>query len=69
MPGACRSCSRAHKTFVVTCPTGQVIFQSWHVLIFPAVYISFTGFVQILDEHMKIFAGHVNFQNHIPMGM
>ena len=48
------------------CPTGQVIFQSGHVLIFPAVCISFTGLVQILAGHMNIFAGHVNFQNHVP---
>ena len=50
------------------CPTGQVIFQSGHVLIFPAVYISFTGLVQILAGHIKFFDGHVNFQNHMPDG-
>ena len=43
-------------------------FQSGHVLIFPAMYISFTGLVQILDGQVKIFAGHVNFQNHMPDG-
>ena len=50
------------------CPTGQVNFQSGHVLIFPAVYINFSGLVQILAGHMRIFAGHVNFQNHVPDG-
>ena len=45
-----------------------MIFQSGHILIFPAVYISFTGLVQILAGHMKISAGHVNFQNHVPDG-
>ena len=50
------------------CPTGQVIFQSGHALILPAVYISFTGLVQILAGHIKNFAGHVNFQNHVPDG-
>ena len=53
---------------MVTCPTGQVIFQSGHVLIFPAVYITFTGLVLILAGHIKIFAGHANFQNHVPDG-
>ena len=67
MPRACRFCLRAHK-LVVTCPTGQVIFQYGHVLIFSAVYIIFTGFVQILAGHVKIFAGQVNFQNHVPDG-
>ena len=43
---------------MVTCSTGQLIFQSGHVLIFPAVYISFTGLGQILAGHVKIFAGH-----------
>ena len=33
-------------TFVATCPTGQVIFQAGHMLIFPAVYISFTGLLK-----------------------
>ena len=53
---------------MVTYLTGQVILQSGHILIFPVVYISFTGLVQILAGHMKIFAGHVNFQNHVPDG-
>ena len=35
MPGACKSCLRAHKH---QCPTRQVIFQSGRVLIFLAVY-------------------------------
>ena len=34
-------------------PTEQVIFQSGHVLIFPAVYISFTELVQIWVEHVN----------------
>ena len=51
------------------CPTGQVIFKSGHVIIFPAVYISSTELVHILAGHMKIFAGHVNFQNHVPNGL
>ena len=34
-PEACRSCLRA-QTFVVMCLTGQVIFQSEHVVIFPS---------------------------------
>ena len=52
------------------CPTGKVIFQAGHVLIFPAVYTSFIGLyrVQILAGHVKIFAGHVNFDNHVPDG-
>ena len=50
------------------CLTGKVIFQSGHVLIFPAVYISFTGLVQILSGHVKVFAGHINFQNHVSDG-
>ena len=49
--------------------TGQVIFQSGHVLIFPAEYVSFTGLAQISAGHVKIFAGHVNFQNHMPDGL
>ena len=53
---------------MVTCPTGQVNFQSGHVLILPAVCISLTGLVQILAGHMKIFVGHVNFKNHVPDG-
>ena len=50
-------------------PTGQVIFQSGHVLIFLAVYISFTGLVQILAGQVEIFTGQVNFQNHVPNGL
>ena len=65
MHGACRSRLRANK-LVATCPTGQVIFQSRHVLIFPAVYRTFTGLVQILAGHVKIFARHVNFHNYLP---
>ena len=30
--------------------------------------LQFTGLVQILAGHMKIFAGHVNLQNHVPDG-
>ena len=35
IPGACRSRPRAHKLLwlLFTCPTGQVIFRSGHVLI------------------------------------
>ena len=42
MPGACRSCPRAHKLLWLHAQTGQVIFFLWsrHVLIIPAVYIS-----------------------------
>ena len=45
-------------------------FSVWActVLVFPAVYISFTGLWHILAEHVIIFAGHVNFQNHVPDG-
>ena len=68
MPGACRSCLRAHNIQWFTCPTGQVISQSGHVLIFSIVYISFAGLAQILAGHVEIFAGHVNFQNHVPDG-
>ena len=61
------------KTFVVTCPTGPVIFLVRActypgVLIFPTVYISFTGLVKTLAAHAKFLAGHVNFQNHVPDG-
>ena len=47
------------------CPTGQVIIQSVHVLILPAVYISFTGLAEILAGQVKILAGHINFENHV----
>ena len=57
-----------HIIFAVTCPAGQVIFQYGHVLIFPTVYGGFTGLAQILAGHVKIFAGHVNFQNQVPNG-
>ena len=32
------------------------------------MYISFTGLVQILTGHLKIFARHVHFQIHLPDG-
>ena len=64
MPGACRSCPRAHK--LLCARLGK--FQYGHALIFPTVCISFTGLVQVLAGHVKIFAGQVNFQNHVPNG-
>ena len=46
--------------------TGLV--QSWHVLVFPTIYIIFTGLWQILAGLVIIFAEHVNFQFHVPDG-
>ena len=50
------------------CPTGQVGFQSGHVLIFPAVFITFTELVQILAGHVNFFTGPADFQIHVPEG-
>ena len=51
-----------HINFCGYLPDRQVTFHSGHVLIFfSAVYISFTGLVQIVAGHMKIFARHINF--------
>ena len=58
MSWSCSFCPRAYKLlWLVMCLTGQVIFQFGHVLIFPAVYISFAG--QSLARHVKVFAGHI----------
>ena len=59
-----------HINFCGYVPERASDFSVWActVLIFPVVYISFTGLVQILAGHMKFFAGHVNFQNHVPDG-
>ena len=66
MPGACRSCHRAHKPLWLHARVGKWLFLSGHVLIFPAVYINFAGLVQILAGHVKFFAGHITFQNYMP---
>ena len=52
------------------CPTGQVIFSLGMYLFSQQCTwpLQFTGLVQILAGHMKIFAGHVNLQNHVPDG-
>ena len=71
MPGACRSCPRTHKLLWLRAwlaVTAEVNFQYGHVLTVTAVYVSFTGLVQILAGHVKIFAGKVHFQNHVPNG-
>ena len=68
MPGACRSCLRAHKLLWLRARQGKWFLQSGHALIFTAVYITFTGLVKILAGHLKIFPGHVNLQNHVPDG-
>ena len=69
MPGACRSCPRAHKLFWLRARLGNWFLQSGHVVIFLAVYISLTRLVQILAGHVKISAGHVHFLTTCPMGM
>ena len=58
MPGACRSCPRAHK---LCAWQGKWIFSLGMYLFFPAVCTSLTQLAQILAGYMKIFAGYVNF--------
>ena len=58
-----------HINFCCYMPDWASDFQYGHVLIFPAVYVSFTGLVQILAGHVKIFAGHINFRTMCPTGM
>ena len=60
MPRACRFCPRAHKLLWLRAALGKWFFSlgNAHVLIFPALYMSFTGLVRI-----KIFfAGQVNLE-------
>ena len=61
MPGACRSCLRAHKLLWLRARQGKWFFSL-------GMYTTFTGLVLILAGHAEIFAGHVNFQNHVPDG-
>ena len=55
MPGACKSCLRAHEH---QCPTRQVIFQSGRVLIFLAVYKLYRACTKIGWAHEHFCRPH-----------
>ena len=53
-------------TFVVPCSTGQVIFHAGHMLIFPAVYISFTGLLKnIVWAHENLCRACIFLELHV----
>ena len=57
-----------HINFCGYMPDWESDFTVWACTYFTAVYINFAGLVQILVGHVKMFAGHVNFHNHMPIG-